>query len=150
MDAKDKGPRPSRAADCGGAPMRTGMTNVSVRWMPAAASVVSIHIIVLAAAAVLGPATVAFAHGGDADAIHGCIANEGKFVRIIAANDTCKGNEVALDWAIQGPQGPAGPAGSAGAAGPAGPAGPQGPAGPAGPQGPQGPAGDCTCPTTPT
>ena len=44
---------------------------------------------------------LAFAHGGDANLIHGCVRNNGLlagFIRIVGANTNCNGNETALDW----------------------------------------------------
>ena len=69
------------------------------------------------------PETV-FAHGGDTSVIHGCVNKDTKFVRIVKATDTCKSNEVAVDWNSQGLAGPAGPTGSRGPTGPAGADGP--------------------------
>lgn len=94
--------------------------------------------------------TMVSAHGGDVTKIHACVKSNGE-IRIVAASESCKDNQSALDWNIQGPPGPAGPQGAKGDPGPAGPPGPQGPAGPQGPegvQGPQGPKGD-TGPTGP-
>jgi len=65
----------------------------------------------------LGTPTVLNAHGGDTSLIHTCFKNATGNLRIIAASDTCKANETALDWNL------------AGATGPQGPAGPQGPSG---------------------
>jgi collagen triple helix repeat protein len=87
--------------------------------------------------------------GAEANVIHACYKNEtgAGQLRILVATDSCKKNEMALDWNIAGPPGPQGPAGPLGPQGPAGPQGKIGPAGPAGPQGkqgltgPQGPAG---------
>lgn len=86
-------------------------------------------------------------------------------LRVVAAGEQCKQNELAIQWSQQGPKGdkgdpgatgaagatgatgakgdpgPKGDDGAQGPAGPAGPAGSQGPAGPAGPAGNQGPAG---------
>jgi len=84
------------------------------------------------------------AHNGDITLIHACVRNNTGAIRIIDANGTCGGNEMPLDWRIQGevgPQGPQGPEGPQGLTGPQGPAGPQGPEGPQGPIGPQGPEG---------
>ena len=81
--------------------------------------------------------------GAEASAIHACYKNEtgAGQVRILVGSDSCKKNEMALDWNIAGPPGPQGPAGPLGPQGPAGPQGPSGPSGPAGPQGKQGAAG---------
>jgi hypothetical protein len=97
--------------------------------------------------------------------------DEGRLMRLVAADEPCRRQETRIHWNIAGSQGPVGPigpqgvagpkgatgapgpAGTQGAAGATGPAGPQGqpgaagatgsqgPVGPAGPQGPQGPAG---------
>lgn len=94
-------------------------------------------------------AVPAFGHGGDLTGIHAC-ATGSKSLRVVAADETCRSNESALDWKIQGVAGLAGAAGPTGAIGPLGPTGATGPAGPtgapgvqgiAGPRGPQGPAG---------
>jgi hypothetical protein len=88
---------------------------------------------------------VVSAHGGDATLIHACVrmrhpGNDDNrdadsasgarsklgSIRIIAADEECKKNEVALDWNIQGPAGPQGPQGDVGPVGPPGPAGPAG------------------------
>ena len=81
--------------------------------------------------------------GAEANVIHACYKNEtgSGQLRILVATDSCKKNEMALDWNIAGPPGPQGPPGPLGPQGPAGPEGKIGPAGPAGPQGPSGPAG---------
>lgn len=84
----------------------------------------------------VGGATLVKAHGGDLTQIHACLKNGG--LRIIGANETCKANETALDWNIQGLQGPQGNPGPQGAPGPQGETGPAGPVGPVGPVGPQG------------
>ena len=52
----------------------------------------------LAAVALALAAAPAGAHGGDAALVHSCIDNGGN-VRIVAADASCKQNEVALDWA---------------------------------------------------
>ncbi len=110
----------------------------------------------LTAAAV---ATCALAHGGDTALIHTCVGETNGAMRVVAATETCRSSEYALDWNQQGEPGapgtpgaagPAGekgadgapgPAGAAGPAGPSGPAGADGAAGPVGPAGPTGPAG---------
>ena len=93
----------------------------------------------LAASSVLPLATIAAAHGGDANMIHACVNTEkgGDLkgnIRISEPDGTCKVNEQPLDWNIQGPQGSAGPRGEQG---PQGETGPQGPAGPQGEPGPE-------------
>ena len=62
-------------------------------------------------------ATVAFAHGGDVSQIHACVKNSSASIRIVGANDTCNGNETALDWNIQGVPGPTGIPGPTGVPG---------------------------------
>jgi len=105
-------------------------------------SIVAATMVLLVAGAVM-----VGAHGGDASMIHGCIAKDTKYVRIVGANDRCKSGETAIDWNVQGPQGavgqtgPIGPAGPIGATGSVGPAGADGVAGPPGATGPQGPPG---------
>jgi hypothetical protein len=85
--------------------------------------------------------------------LHACarLDGDGKFLRLVGANEACKKNETRVQWNIAGEPGPAGPAGATGATGPAGPAGPVGPQGPQGEPGtngidgalgPQGPAGE--------
>jgi hypothetical protein len=75
-------------------------------------------------------AGMALAHGGDASAIHGCIENEGKFVRIVAAPgignpaEDCRSSQTAIDWSQAGPQGPPGPQGPQGPKGDKGDPGP--------------------------
>jgi hypothetical protein len=92
----------------------------------------SIRVVAVAAAAVSAfavGAIVAFAHGGDATAIHACIGKETKSLRVLAApgigspSDECKAGELAVDWNQTGPQGPQGVQGPQGPAGPAGPGG---------------------------
>lgn len=61
--------------------------------------------------------TVALAHGGDVAQIHACVKNSSASVRIVGANDTCNGNETALDWNIQGVPGPTGLPGPTGVPG---------------------------------
>lgn len=61
----------------------------------------------LAATSAVG-AAFALAHGGDASQVHGCVGDGSKLVRIVDANENCRSNETALDWAIQGPPGPPG------------------------------------------
>jgi hypothetical protein len=55
----------------------------------------------LAAAALAIGAGPAAAHGGDTALVHSCIDNGGN-VKIVAADATCKKNELALDWARNG------------------------------------------------
>ncbi len=49
--------------------------------------------------------------------ISACVNNASGTVKIVAAGDTCKGNDTLMTWNTQGPQGPAGPAGPVGPAG---------------------------------
>ncbi len=42
--------------------------------------------------------TSVLAHGGDTTLIHACVKTSSGSVRIVGANDTCNGNETALDW----------------------------------------------------
>ena len=53
--------------------------------------------LVLAAAALAVGAAPAGAHGGDTTLVHSCIGGGGN-VKIVAADESCKKNEVALDW----------------------------------------------------
>ncbi|MGA8257150.1 MAG: hypothetical protein WB767_11320 [Nocardioides sp.] len=55
----------------------------------------------MAAALVLVTAVLAGAHGGDQARIHGCVAPSGG-LRIIGSDETCKSNERALDWSVDG------------------------------------------------
>ena len=103
------------------------------------------------AAAVLGAlvagATVAEAQIPSADGVHtACIrldrdGDEGKLVRLVAAEEPCRRRERRVTWSEKGPQGNAGATGATGAVGPQGPVGPDGSAGPQGPSGPQGAQG---------
>jgi hypothetical protein len=66
---------------------------------------------VLAAAALALGAAPAGAHGGDTTRVHSCIGGDGN-VKIIAASESCKNNELPLDWSRDA--GAAGPTYSAG------------------------------------
>jgi hypothetical protein len=90
-----------------------------------------------------GATTLVQAHGdGVADeVIHACVNSKSGTVKIVAADATCKGDWVPLDWNAIGLQGPVGPAGPEGPQGPVGPEGPEGLQGATGPQGPEGPQG---------
>lgn len=71
--------------------------------------------------------------------------DEGRLLRLVAADEACRRGEVRVKWNIEGPKGPTGPTGAKGNAGPPGPIGPQGPTGLQGligPAGPSGPKGD--------
>jgi type VI secretion system secreted protein Hcp len=76
--------------------------------------------------------TFALAHGGDTALIHACVHPSSGDMRIVAATESCRDPEYALDWNQKGE------AGAPGAAGPAGPAGPAGAAGAAGERGQDG------------
>jgi len=54
--------------------------------------------LVLAVAALATGAGPAGAHGGNAALVHSCIGGGGN-VKIVAADEACKKNEIALDWA---------------------------------------------------
>jgi hypothetical protein len=83
-----------------------------------------------AVAGAFGVGAYVSAHGGDTARIHACLTAKGGSIRIVAATETCKTSETALDWNITGPQGPIGTTGPQGPpGGPQGPAGPQGEAG---------------------
>lgn len=69
-------------------------------------------------------------------------ANEGRLMRLVAANEPCRRDEVRIQWNVAGPAGPKGDMGPAGSAGPTGPQGPKGENGATGPAGPQGERGD--------
>jgi hypothetical protein len=87
----------------------------------------------------VGVAAIVWGHGGDTSLIHACVAKDGT-IRIIGANVTCKGNETALDWNIQGPQGLPGSQGIQGIQGIQGPPGDDGEDGATGETGPRGPS----------
>jgi collagen triple helix repeat protein len=104
----------------------------------------------LAAAGLLaGSAGVAFATGqiiGADGTISGCYrTNSGTGdseqkgqLRVVAAGESCKNNELAIQWSQQGPKGNQGIPGPKGDAGPQGIQGQPGEKGDVGPQGPQG------------
>jgi len=98
--------------------------------------------------AVVGTAGVAFATTlatnayTDANGVyHGCVNSSNGTLRVVLPTDTCKINEVAIDWNQTGPQGIQGVKGDTGATGPQGPQGTQGPKGDTGATGPQGAQG---------
>jgi hypothetical protein len=116
------------------------------------------------AAGTLAVAAPASAQTPSSNVIYACVALPSNIagdilnvgpggVRIVAAGQACRRNEVLVTWNITGLQGPAGATGATGPAGATGATGPQGPkgdtgatgatgaTGPAGPQGPEGPAG---------
>lgn len=70
--------------------------------------------------------------------IQACVQRESARIRLVGPNQSCRREEIRIEWNVVGPAGPAGPAGPQG---PEGPIGPQGPAGPQGPQGAVGPQG---------
>lgn len=53
---------------------------------------------VVGAAAVLTTASLAGAHGGQADKVHGCVVQSSGYLRIIGPHESCKKGELALDW----------------------------------------------------
>lgn len=72
--------------------------------------------------------------------IYACIhldrdGDQGRLVRLVAADEPCRSREQRIQWNVVGPQGPQGPAGAPGVPGPPGAQGPQGARGPQGPQG---------------
>src|SRR4029078_12897024 len=67
---------------------------------------------------------LATAYAGTNGIIHACVKDGN--LRILSANQTCKSNETALDWNIQGPQGPKGDKGDTGPQGMPGAAGAKG------------------------
>ncbi len=69
------------------------------------------------------------ADNNSSSVVHACIFNTAKFVRIIDANDSCKGYEIATHWNVQGPKGDRGLQGIQGAAGTHGLKGDRGDAG---------------------
>jgi type VI secretion system secreted protein Hcp len=70
-------------------------------------------------AVVVTAGTIAWA-AGDSPTINACVASSSGDVRIPQGGDTCKKNESAVQWSVQGPQGlkgdtgPQGPAGQSG------------------------------------
>ena len=99
--------------------------------------------LVVAATAVIAVPLVALAAAAEPDEVvhNGCYAEANGLLRVVAAGDECRGNEVAISWNQRGPQGPTGPQGEVGPVGPQGDTGPQGPQGDTGPQGPRGDTG---------
>ena len=116
---------------------------------------------------------IAGAHAGnnDPNAVHACVGNLTRIVRIVGVNGTCitqplAASETAVHWAVAGPKGDPGPKGDLGPqglqglqglpgdrgpqglTGVAGPPGPQGDPGPPGPQGVQGERGPQGLPGT--
>ncbi len=64
--------------------------------------------LVLAGMVLSNMITYSFAHGGDANLIHGCVRPVTGAIRIVGPNDNCLPNETHLDWNKQGVQGPPG------------------------------------------
>jgi len=91
------------------------------------------------AAVAMKAATGSYADSGGV--YHGCVNSGSGLVRVLAAGESCRSNEVAIDWSAHGEQGAQGPKGDPGPAGPTGPAGPQGAKGDTGATGPQGETG---------
>lgn len=101
--------------------------------------VAAILAVTAGAAVAMKVATSSYA---DADGVyHGCVNSSSGQLRVLSAGDTCRNNEVAIDWSAHGQEGPQGPKGDTGATGPAGPAGPQGAKGDTGAQGAKGDTG---------
>lgn len=90
------------------------------------ATIISVSLLIWSATA-----TIARAHGGDANSIHACVKRDGS-VRITTRSANCKARENPRHWSIQGPPGLAGSPGLPGPAGSPGLPGPSGPPGPAG------------------
>ena len=57
---------------------------------------------------------------------HGCVGQGSGILRVLAAGESCRSNEVAIDWNQTGPQGLQGEVGSAGSSGRGRPAGASG------------------------
>ena len=47
-------------------------------------------------------ASMASAHGGDTTRIHACINNSSGTIHVVGPDGACNGNEMAVDWNIQG------------------------------------------------
>lgn len=99
------------------------------------ATIISVSLLIWSATA-----TIARAHGGDANSIHVCVKRDGS-VRITTPSANCKARENPRHWSTQGPSGPAGSPGLPGPAGSPGLPGLAGSHGLPGPSGPPGPAG---------
>ena len=61
--------------------------------------------------------TLVSADGGDAELIHGCVQTANGALRVVEADQPCRGTETALDWNQQGVPGQAGLKGERGAPG---------------------------------
>lgn len=70
----------------------------------------------VAAGALAGVGSAAVAVSGDAadDVIHACRHPNGGWLRVLAADGSCRQREQSLTWNVQGPPGPAGPPGPKG------------------------------------
>jgi len=73
--------------------------------------------------------------------IHGCVANAGGALRVVAAGRPCRATETAIQWNQVGPRGPKGDTGAPGAPGAKGDKGDRGDPGPKGDRGDTGPPG---------
>jgi len=117
--------------------MRPGTKNISMSSVARAACLATFSGL-LAIIPGLGRATIPDAAG----IIHGCYNATNGSQRIIDTSlQSCKTNEVPIQWNQTGPPGPVGAQGPQGTQGPPGPQGPQGSPGPQGPQGSPGPQG---------
>lgn len=74
------------------------------------------------------------------EVIYACVHSNGD-IKLVNANEPCKGRDVRVQWNVVGPPGPEGPTGPVGPQGAQGPQGLEGPQGPEGPQGLAGPQG---------
>lgn len=104
------------------------------------------RVLLVTAAAALISSSVAIAVAAnpytDAQGMyHGCVNASSGQLRVLAAGETCKNGETAIDWSQTGPPGPQGIQGEKGDRGPQGDKGDPGVQGAQGQQGPQGPAG---------
>src|SRR5436190_23510641 len=71
-----------------------------------------------------------------------CVNNQNGNMHLASGPSACKGQEVFVQWSVQGAQGPTGPQGVPGVQGPTGAQGDQGVAGIQGPTGAKGDKGD--------
>jgi Collagen triple helix repeat (20 copies) len=104
--------------------------------------VLAVAILALTAGVAVATTLVSNAYEDAAGVYHGCVNGTNGNLRVATPSETCKNNEVAIDWNQTGPQGAKGDAGPAGAVGAPGPAGPAGAAGLAGATGAQGLKGE--------
>ncbi len=77
-------------------------------------------VLLVGALASAGGVAVAAGTSGN-DVIHGCYGKSNGQLRVVAAADDCKNNELPITWNQRGPVGPAGPRGLPGPPGPPGP-----------------------------